>query len=297
MFFLNGIDMLLTSIIITIIAIVVEQLLVYLRYNNYIHPNNYEVNNTAVFAYIDLYREIEKINLGIINQLSISQSSLLSQFELNNNQVYNVVDTINNYVQLQYTECKILLERKNDFDNSFVELKNSVVSFSNIFEQYKNKLENSSKALVYYKESYILISDINESFQSGYKLSSNAFMKRLDDVEQQLKKIVDEYSKLNNFILPHMQNISVYNSRIDTILNYLKNGIDNKQSILKDTSKEISSTIQKMNNDLKETLEHLYLYLEKNAFVLSKILETYKTNPITPRKLKKVLKNWPGISK
>jgi hypothetical protein len=94
-----------------------------------------------------------------------------------------------------------------------------------------------------------------------------------------------------------MQNISIYNARMDTVFHSLKDGINYKQSILKDTSKEISSSVEKMNNNINETLEHLYLYLEKNTFVLSKILDTYKTNPIAPRKLKKMLKNWPGISK
>jgi hypothetical protein len=297
MFLFNGISVLLTSIIITIIAIVIEQFIVYLRYNNQICPINYEVNNTAVFAYIDLYKEIEKINLSLINNLSTSQSRLFSQFELNNNQLNSVIDKIDNYVQLQYSECKILLENKNDFDNSFIELNGRVGFFSNAFEEYKNILENSSKALIYYKEGSSLISDINESFQLGYKQSSNAFMRRLDEIEQQLKKNVDEYSKLNNFILPHIQNISVYNARMDTVLHSLKDGIDNKQLLLKDTSKEISSTFEKINSNINETLEHLYLYIEKNASVLSKILDTYKTNSITPHKLKKILKNWPEISK
>jgi hypothetical protein len=253
-------------------------------------------NNTAVFAYIDLYREIEKINLGLIQQLSASQSGMLSQFETTNKETNNIMEMIDNYAQLQNSECQKLLERKNDIDAFFKELSGRVGDFCCLFKQYETKLENSSKALIYYEEGESLMADINESFQSRYKQSANDFMRRLDDMERQLIRIVDEYSKFNNFIQPHMQKISVYNVRMDAVLQSLKNGIDSKQTILEKVSQKIADTIEQGNKNMHETLTHLNLYLSKNTFVLSKILDTYTTNPIAPREFKKALKNWPATT-
>lgn len=293
----NGTDQLLATIIIAIVAIVIERLIEYARFSEFFaSPIDYVANNTAVLAYIDLYREIEKINLGLIQQLSASQSGMLSQFKIANKEANNIMEKIDNYAQLQNSECQKLLERKNEMDAFFKELSGKAGDFCGLFKQYETKLENSSKALIYYKEGESLAADINESFQSRYKQSANDFMRRLDDTERQLIRIVDEYSKFNNFIQPHVQKISVYNVRMDSILQSLKNGIDSKQTILETSSKEIAGTIEQANKNMNETLTHLNLYLSKNAFVLSKILDAYKTNPIAPRELKKALKNWPAVT-
>jgi hypothetical protein len=290
----NGADQLLTTIIIAIIAIVIERFIEYTRFSEFFaRPSDYVANNTAVFAYIDLYREIERINLGLIQQFSASQSGMLSQLEITNKETNNIMAKIDNYAQLQNSECQKLLERKNDIDAFFKELSEGVGDFCCIFKQYEEKLENSNKALIYFKEGDSLMADINESFQSKYKQSANDFMRRLDDTERQLIRIVDEYSKFNNFIQPHMQKISVYNAKMDAILQSLKNGIDSKQTILEKTSKEIAGTVEEANKNMSETLAYLNLYLNKNTFVLSKILDVYKTNPIAPRELKKALENWP----
>jgi hypothetical protein len=294
----NGTDQLLATIIIAIIAIVIERFIEYTQFSEFFTgPSDYVANNTAVFAYIDLYREIEKINLGLIQQLSTSQAGMLSQFEITNKETNSIMAKIDNYAQLQNSECQKLLERKNDIDAFFKELSERVGGFCSIFTKYEEKLQKSNKALIYFKESESFMADINESFQSKYKQSSNDFMRRLDDTERQLIRIVDEYSKFNNFIQPHMQKISVYNAKMDAILQSLKNGIDSKQTILEKTSKEIAGTVEEANKNMSETLAYLNLYLNKNAFVLSQILDVYKTNPIAPRKLKKALENWPGITK
>jgi hypothetical protein len=293
----NGTDQLLTTIIMAIIAIGIERLIEYTRFSEFFtSPSDYVANNTAVFAYIDLYREIEKINLGLIQQLSTSQSGMLSQFEITDKETNSIMEKIDNYTQLQNSECQKLLERKNDIDDFFKELSGKVGEFCGVFKQYEKKLGNSSKALIYYKEGESLMADINESFQSKYKQSANDFMRRLDDTERQLIRVVDEYSKFNNFIQPHTRKISVYNIRMDSILQSLENEIDSKQRILEKTSKEIATTVEEANKNMSETLMHLNLYLNKNTFVLSKILDTYKTNPIAPRELKKALKNWPATT-
>lgn len=293
---LNGINRLLTTIFIAVISIIIELLIEHERFSGYFKGMVvYEPDNTAVFAYIDMYREIEKINSGLIQRLSASQSDLLSQFETTNNEVNFIMENINNYSQLQNSECQNLLKIKNDIDYFFNELSKNIENFCNIFKQYEKKLENSCDALVYYEESGSLITDIKESFQSKFRQSSNDFIRRLDNTEQQLRRIVDEYSNFNNLIQPHMQKVSVYNARMDTVLQSLKNGIDSKQTILVNTSKEIAETVKETNNNLNDTLKLLNIYLNKNTFVLSTIFDTYKINPLTPRKLKKVLNDWPNI--
>ena len=84
---------------------------------------------------------------------------------------------------------------------------------------------------------------------------------------------------------------------MENVLQSLQKGIDTKQSILVDKSREIADSVKVANNDLNDTLKKLNSYLNNNIFVLSKIFNTYKVSPLTPRELKKVIKNWPYIKK
>jgi len=132
----KGISQLFTSIFIAIISIIIERLIEYTRFTDFYKDSiNNEPNNTAVFAYIDLYREIEKINLGLIQQLSVSQSNLLSQFETTKKESNFIMENIDNYVQIQYSECQKLLVIKNNIDYFFNELIKNIEDFCNIFKQ------------------------------------------------------------------------------------------------------------------------------------------------------------------
>jgi hypothetical protein len=293
---LNGISRLLTTIVIAVVSIIIEQLIEYERFTGYFKdPVVYEHDNTAVFAYIDLYREIEKINLGFIQQLSISQSNLLSQSETTNKEANFIMENINNYVQIQNSECQKLLEIKNDLYYFFNDLNINVKNFCDLFTQYEEKLRNSYDALIYHEESGTLIAEIKNSFESKFRKSSNGFMERFDYIENQLKRIVDVYSGFNYLITTHMEKIKVYNWNMDNVLQLLNKGIDFKQKELVDTSKEIADFVKGTNEKMNKTLTYLNLYLNKNTFVLSKIFNTYKVNPLTPRQLKKVIQNWPFI--
>jgi hypothetical protein len=283
----------LSTVAIAIIAIIIEQTIEHTELSKIgVGSPDYGANNTAVFSYIDLYREVEQINLNLINQLSISQTDLLSQSKLTQKETNNILRQINNYVKLQNSECHNLLEKKNDFDNFFDELCTRLDDFCKVFKQYEKKLDNSAKAMTYYDNGQSLTVDISESFQTKYKQSANEFMKRLNDVEQQLRGVVDQYSRFKDYIQPHIENVSVYNAKMDTTLQSLKEEAESKQTILENTSNRIAENVKEMNNNMKETLNNLDQYLNKNSFVLLKILETYKTNILTPRGLKKMLNNW-----
>ena len=293
---LNGINRLLTAIVIAVISIIIERLIEYERFTGYFKcPVVYEHDNTAVFAYIDLYREIEKINLEFIQQLSISQSNLLSQSETTNKEANFIMENINNYVQIQNSECQKLLEIKNDLYYFFNDLNINVKNFCVLFTQYEEKLRNSYDSLIYHEESGPLIAEIQNSFESKFRKSSNDFMGRFDNIESQLKGIVDVYSDFNYLITNHMEKINVYNRNMDNVLQLLNKGIDFKQKELVDKSKEIAGFVKGTNEEMNKTLSHLNLYLKKNTFVLSKIFNTYKIKPLTPRQVKKVIENWPFI--
>jgi len=82
---------------------------------------------------------------------------------------------------------------------------------------------------------------------------------------------------------------------MENVLQSLHKEIDVKQTILIKKNKEIADSVKEANHKLIETLESLNSYLNKNTFVLSKIFNTYKVNPLTPREVKRVIKNWPVI--
>jgi len=296
--FLNGISRLLTTIVITVISVIIERFIEHGQFTEYFKgPFAYEANNTAVFAYIGLYSEIEKINRELIQQISISQSGLLSQFEMTNKETNFIMENINNYVQIQNSECQQLLEIKNDIYIFFNELSLNIRDFCSVFKQYENELEYSCNALKYYEKGESLLEDINESFKSKFEQSSNKFTGRIDDIERKLLRIVDGYSEFNNLIQSHTERIKFYHPRMENVLQSLQKGIDTKQSILVDKSREIADSVKEANNDLNDTLKKLNSYLNNNIFVLSKIFNTYKVSPLTPRELKKVIKNWPYIMK
>jgi hypothetical protein len=287
----------LSTIIIAIVAIILERIIEYTEFSRLVfRPPDYISTNTAVFSYIDLYREIEKINLSLIDQLSTSQTDLLSQYKLTQKETNNILEQIDNYIKLQNSEAHDLLEKKNIFDDFFEELCTRMESFCLVFKQYEEKLNNSSKAMIYYENSHNLTADINESFRTTYRQSANEFMRRLDDTDRQLRRVVDQYSKFKDYIQPHIEKVSVYNAKMDTTLQSLKKEIESKQTMLENTSNRIGKTVREMHNTMKETLNNLDHYLSKNLFVLSKILETYKTNISTSRELKKILNTWPAAA-
>jgi len=285
------------SIILAIAAIIIERVIEYTQYKKYFNDTSgYIDNNTAVFAYIDLYSEAAKISLDLIKQLSESQSNLLKQSENTNENINNILEKVSDYSDLQNNECRELLYKKNDLINFYDEFGNSAAKFSEEYVQYREKLANSSSALEYYKESESLTADINESFISGYKRTANDFVRRIDDSEKQLRKIVDEYSKFNNLIQPHMQTVNNYNIRMDTALKSLQNGINSKQERLVNTSNEISGNITEAGKCIQDTLSNLNNLLDSNKTILSQVLDTCKANPAVPQELKKIYKNFLSIN-
>jgi len=293
--YLNGTYQMLNTIIIAVFVIILERFIEHLQFHNsLIVYNEYQPNNTAVFAYIDMYREIENINLELLKQIKNSESGILSQFNENEALIKSIMDKIDSYLLMQNNECQLLLTRKNSIFDMLNALSNKAAGFNYEFGQFDNKLKNAGKALHYYENSESLIVDIKESFSTRYKQSANELIKRIDDTEQQLKKIVDEFTGLNDYIQPHMQKINVYNIRIDTVLQSLKESRDNKYSMLENTSTKIAETVNDAGKNLNETLGYLNLFLQRNSFVLKKILESYEENPAAPHELKDIIKNWPA---
>jgi methyl-accepting chemotaxis protein len=254
------------------------------------------ITNKAVFAYIDLHHEIERINRNLIEQISNTQTGLVKQFE-SAYKKYNLVGKhINEYVQLQIKECKKLLEERNKLEQFISDLESKVEQFSIIFAQYANKLNNSSKSILYYEKGAFLIEDINESFVSKYKQTSNETIKHLEDTEKQLRKVVEQYSRFKEHFRPLNEKVDIYGSRMESAVQSLRESSESKKAVLEDTSNKIVNALEELNNNVVKTLNYTDHYLKKNSFVLSKILETYKINATTPGELKKMIQSWQTFS-
>jgi ABC-type transporter Mla subunit MlaD len=256
----------------------------------------YIVTNKAVFSYIDLYCEIERINRDLIQQLANSQSGLLSQFDQTQKKVNYVSEHIDSYIQWQTAECQKLLEERNKLEQFFSDLGLQANQLSFTFAEYEKRLNNSTDALLYCKKGRMLIEDINESFVSRYKQTSGEFIKRLEDTEQQLRKVVDQYSLFKEHMRPYSEKIDVYGYRMESAIQSFQNTSDLKQAVLENTSNEITKTLEEINGKMGKTLNDVDQFLRKNSFVLSKILETYRTNATTNREFKKILQSWPSLS-
>jgi methyl-accepting chemotaxis protein len=288
---------LLFTTIITTIAFVLERVIESTQLaGSFSTSSESIITNKAVFAYIDLYHEVERINRDLIQQLADSQSGLLSQFEQTQKKINYISEHIDGYVQWQTAECQKLLEERNKLEQFFSDLGLRTEQLCGVFVEYEKKLNNSSKALLYCEKGAVLIEDIQESFVSRYQQTSNEFIRRLDDTENQLRKVVEQYSRFKDHMGPYNEKVAVYGSRIESTIQSLQKSSDSKQAVLENTSNEIIKALGGQNDIMEKTLNDVDQFLRKNIFVLSKILETYRTNAATPRKLKKILRSWQSLS-
>jgi hypothetical protein len=288
---------LLATAIILIIAFVLERIIENTQINPFFSTSSEPVvTNKAVFAYIDLYREIEHINRDLIQKLAESQSGLLNHCELTHKTCNCISKHIDGYVQRQASECQKLLKKRNKLEQSFSDLGLRAEQLSAAFTQYEEKLNNSNKALLYCEKGTSLIEDINESFASRYKQTSNEFIKQMANTEQQLRKVVDQYSRFKDFMRPYSEKVDVYGARIESTIQSLQKSSESKRAVLENTSNEITGTLEDLNGNMDKTLGDVEQFLRKNTSVLSKILETYQTNAATPRELKKILRSWRAFS-
>jgi DNA repair exonuclease SbcCD ATPase subunit len=279
--------------IIVVIAFVLEQIIESLQINQIVLTSTESaITNKAVFAYIDLYREIENINRGLIKSLAESQSGLFNHYDLTHKTCNYILKHIGSYVQWQTSECQKLLEERNKLEQSFSDLSSGAERLGAAFAQHEKKLNNSNKAFLYCEKGTALIEDINESFESRYKQTANEFIKHLESVEQQLRKVVTQYSQFKDFMRPYNEKVGVYGARMESTIQLLQKDSDSKRVILENTSNEISKILEDLNDGIEKTLSDADQFLRKNTFVLLKILETYKTDATTPRNLQKILQSW-----
>ncbi|MDR0623917.1 MAG: hypothetical protein LBG10_05750 [Treponema sp.] len=288
---------LLSAVTITIIAFLLERAIEGTRLaGGFSTSSSSIIRNKAVFAYIDLYHEVERINRDLIQQLANSQSELLNQFGQTQKKINYISEHIDGYVQWQTAECQKLLEEKNKLEQFFSDLGLTAEQLCIKFTEYGEKLDNSSKALFYCENGEKLIEDINESFASRYKQTSNEFIRHSESTEQQLRKIVDQYLRFKDYMGPYNEKVAVYGSRIESAIQSLEKNTDLKRSALENTCNEIKKTLEEQNDIIGKTLNDVDQFLRKNTLVLSKILETYQTNARTPRKLKKIIRSWQSLS-
>jgi hypothetical protein len=95
---------------------------------------------------------------------------------------------------------------------------------------------------------------------------------------------------------PYGEKIDIYGSRMESAIQSLQKSSDLKQAVLENTSNEIARVLEEINGKMGKTLNDADQFLGKNSFVLSKILETYRTNAATSREFKRILQSWPSLS-
>ncbi|MDR3059972.1 MAG: hypothetical protein LBU84_17770 [Prevotella sp.] len=288
---------LVSTIIIAIIAFALERAIESTKLaSSFSSSNEYVVTNKSVFSYIDLYGEVERINRDLIQQLANSQSGLLGQFDKMQKEVNLIPKHIDAYIQWQTAECQKLLEERNKLEQFFSDLGSQAAVLSVVFAKYEKKLNNSTNALLYCEKGTMLIEDINESFVSRYKQTAKEFIKHLEDTEQQLRKVVAQYSPFKEHMRPYSEKLDVYGFRMESAIQSLQKTSDLKQAVLENTSNEITKALEELNGKMGKTLNNVDQFLKKNNFVLSKILETYRTNASTNREFKRIIQSWPSLS-
>ncbi|MHC6202381.1 hypothetical protein ACYULU_04210 [Breznakiellaceae bacterium SP9] len=250
--------------------------------------------NKAVFSYIDLYSEVERINRDLLQELAKSQSELLSNFDQTQKKVNETSEHINSFIQWQIADCHTLLQERNNMEQFFTNLGSQAAALCAAFSEYEKKLNNSAAALLYCEKGEILSADIEESFAAMYQQTARELLKRIDETERRLQRVLTQYSSFKDYMRPYNEKLDVYGSRMESTMQSLQKSSDAKQAVLHNTGTEIKQVLDTINDKMENTLLDVDSFLKQNSFVLSLILDTYRGNARSNRDFKKLLESWPA---
>jgi hypothetical protein len=285
----EGISKLVVAGIFILISFFVERIREYLHLNNLVIPNKESISeHKPIFAFIDTYYELIKANKNILENIYEAHSTFSRQTEQARAELHLANSRVNDYIDIQKVQCLTLLKHKKRCESIFKTLEENAEKCSHAFSVFEQKLNDSNAALECTLNSEILLTDILNSFQKEYNQTSGDMMMQTDRILSVLSSFSYKYSQFHSFLKPYENIIDIYSVKIDsTLRKFGENHTINQQELLK-AAESIHNTTLNFEQEFKNLFGIGEVYLQKNLFVLSKILETYKNGSLSGKELKKI---------
>jgi hypothetical protein len=266
-------------VILTMLSFIIEKMRENINKNNtFKNENNPE--NKLVFSMMNIFSELKIKNHHTLTSLLEKQNDLKVSIERYFDEKRKIMVNIDDYVKMQKTQCSKLLEKRDKCEIMFQELERNAKTSNDMFGIFKKNLNSIDASFKYYNDSDTICNDLKYSFHVLYTHRSEALMREIDDCVSKLNNIFLKCTNFTDYLKPYFQTINIYSSRIETTIKYFEDknleNIKNNNDFVK-ICEIISETITKNEMKMDKIMGTNELYLNKNLFVLSKILETYKS--------------------
>jgi hypothetical protein len=240
----------------------------------------YLSQDKPIFTLMDVYSDLKLKNQSALANLLDMQIKNKNIYEKNVEENAKLANALDKYIVVQNEECLNLLNEMNKCELAFLSLETNAKNCNNAFTDFQRKLDNANASFEYYQDSETLINDIQYSFHALYTYKSDMIMKEIDDIILKLNNIALKCSGFQDFHKPLFHWADIYSVKIEATLKllqekYMRDTTNNRELV--EAFKEISNTIVNFEMKIKEIIGVNELFLHKNLFVLSKILETYNT--------------------
>jgi hypothetical protein len=284
----EGISKLVIASIFILISFFIERVREHLHLNKSAVSDKENISeHKPLFAYIDTYYELIKINKNILKDIYDAQSTFSRQAEQTMIELHLANSRISDYIDFQKAQCLTLLENRNSCESIFKTLEENAERYNHAFSVFEQKLSAANTAIEYTLNSEKLLNDIFNSFQKEYNQNSEDIMIQSDRILSVLNSLVYKCSQFQHFLKPYENVIDIYSIKIDsTLMNLEKKYNANQTEVLK-ASESIHDNILNFEKEFKKIFGISELYLQKNLFVLSKILETCNNGTLSRQELKK----------
>jgi transposase len=290
------------SLVLTGILIVIALVIALLR-EKLLNPLIYDKNaatesiseHAADLEYIEIYSEISKSYAGILSDIAKAEKLFAEQANEAEAVFARTNAHIESYTRLQNEQCVEIIKGKNDVNAIFKTLEISATSIKNSFTQFNHKLEASAAALEYCGESEKLLEDINISFKDLFyqnRVLDDELIRKVERLLSSIDTLAFKCANIQSLPKSYSDIIGVYSAKIETTFNsFIKNDAIKQADIAK-LCETIAAFLGEKDAELLDINKSIAVYLLKNRFVLTKILETYKNNSLNKRDLKKLQVIW-----
>ena len=207
----------------------------------------------------------------------LSKQAIYKQsIEENIDKQQKIIDHLDSHFQLQKENCLNLIKEKNEYERLFQNLNINAKNCNDSFIAFHQKLDNTNSSFKYNSNASVLLHDLESSFHLLYTQNSQTLMKEIDDIASNIINILYKCSSFPEYLKPINNIIDHYSFKIDTTLNSFVKENERNTMNHEDLVKALgmlSKTILNFETEIEKILGINEVYLNKNIFVISKILE------------------------
>jgi hypothetical protein len=235
-----------------------------------------KTRENPIYSLMTTFSEMKLIRQKALGDLLTNQAIYRQSIEENIDKQKKIIEHLDSYFQLQREDCLDLIKQKNEYEILFQNLIINAKKCNDSFIAFNQKLDGINSSFKYNSNASVLLHDLESSFHLLYTHNSQTLMKEIDDIASSINNILYKCSSFPEYLKPINNIIDHYSFKIDTTLNSFnkENKINtmNHDDLLR-VIELISKTILNFETEIEKVLSINEMYLNKNIFVLSKMLE------------------------